>query len=121
MTNLSTTSRQPWLTRGRLLVGLPLGLGALVSFGLMAVGVRPLLQTVQGLEEKRDTLLSLQRSAPALEHQLNQAETELRIAEEKQELVILVTPSIIDDEVGGSYGYGYRPSTKEARQVMGSS
>ena len=88
MTNLSTTSRQPWLTRGRLLVGLPLGLGALVSFGLMAVGVRPLLQTVQGLEEKRDTLLSLQRSAPALEHQLNQAETELRIAEEKQALLL---------------------------------
>ena len=28
MTNLSTTSSQPWLTRGRLLVGLPLGLGA---------------------------------------------------------------------------------------------
>ena len=88
MTNLSTTSRQPWLTRGRLLVGLPLGLGALVSFGLMAVGVRPLLQTVQGLEERRDTLLSLQRSAPALERQLNQAETELRMAEEKQALLL---------------------------------
>ena len=38
---------------------------------------------------------------------------------EKQELVILVTPSIVDDEEGGSYGYGYRPSTKEARQLMG--
>ena len=88
MTNLSTTSRQPWLTRGRLLVGLPLGLGALVSFGLMTVGVRPLLQTVQGLEERRDTLLSLQRSAPALERQLNQAEIELRIAEEKQALLV---------------------------------
>ena len=88
MTNLSTTSRQPWLTRGRLLVGLPLGLGALVSFGLMAVGVRPLLQTVQGLEERRGTLLSLQRSAPALERQLNQAETELRMAEEKQALLL---------------------------------
>ena len=88
MTNLSTTSRQPWLTRGRLLVGLPLGLGALVSFGLMTVGVRPLLQTVQGLEERRDTLLSLQRSAPALKRQLNQAEAELRIAEEKQVLLV---------------------------------
>ena len=40
---------------------------------------------------------------------------------EKQELVILVIPSIIDDEIGDSYGYGYRPSTKEARQLMGSS
>ena len=37
----------------------------------------------------------------------------------KQELVILVTPSIVDDEAGGSYGYGYRPSTREARQLMG--
>ena len=58
------------------------------EFGLMAVGVRPLLQTVQGLEDRRDTLLSLQRSAPALERQLNQAETELRIAEEKQALLL---------------------------------
>ena len=88
MTNLSTTSRQPWLTRGRLLVGLPLGLGVLVSFGLMTVGVRPLLQTVQGLEERRDTLLSLQRSAPALERQLNQAETELQMAEQKQAFLV---------------------------------
>ena len=38
---------------------------------------------------------------------------------DKQELVILVTPSIVDDEAGGSYGYGYRPSTREARQLMG--
>ena len=38
---------------------------------------------------------------------------------EKQELVILVTPSIVDDESGGAYGYGYRPSTREARQLMG--
>ncbi|EAU75105.1 possible general (type II) secretion pathway protein D precursor [Synechococcus sp. RS9916] len=40
---------------------------------------------------------------------------------EKQELVILVTPSIVDDEAGGAYGYGFRPSTKEARQLMGPS
>ena len=39
---------------------------------------------------------------------------------QKQELVILVTPSIVDDEAGGTYGYGYRPSTREARQLMGS-
>ena len=37
---------------------------------------------------------------------------------QKNELVILVTPSIIDDEDGGSYGYGYRPSTRDARQLM---
>ena len=88
MTNLSTTFSPPWLTRGRLLVGLPLGLGVLVSAAVVVLGVRPLLQTVQGLEERRVTLLGLQRSAPALERQLNQAEIELRIAEEKQALLV---------------------------------
>ena len=88
MTNLSTTSPQPWLTRGRLLVGLPLGLGVLASAAVVLVAVGPLSQTVQGLDERRDTLLSLQRSAPALKRQLNQAEAELRIAEEKQALLV---------------------------------
>jgi len=38
----------------------------------------------------------------------------------KRELVILVTPKIIDDTEGGAYGYGYRPSLPAARQVTGS-
>ena len=88
MTNLLTTPRRPWLTRGRLLVGLPLGFAVVVSAAVVVLGVRPLLQTLQGLQERRDTLLSLQRSAPALERQLNQAEAELRIAEEKQALLV---------------------------------
>ena len=88
MTNLLMTPRQPWLTRGRLLVGLPLGFAVVVSAAVVVLGVRPLLQTLQGLEERRDTLLSLQRSEPALERQLNQAEAELRIAKEKQALLV---------------------------------
>ena len=36
----------------------------------------------------------------------------------KNELVILVTPRIIDDTQGGSYGYGYSPNLPAARQVM---
>lgn len=36
----------------------------------------------------------------------------------KQELVIVVTPRIVDDEQGGSYGYGYEPSSKDARQMI---
>ena len=88
MTNLSTMSSQSWLTRGRLLVGLPLGLGVLVSVAVVVLGLRPLLQTVQGLEERRDTLLGLQRSLPALESQLSQAEVELRVAVEKQALLL---------------------------------
>ena len=39
---------------------------------------------------------------------------------EKRELVILVTPRIIDDLQGGTYGYGYRPSLPAARQLTGS-
>ena len=36
----------------------------------------------------------------------------------KSELVIVVTPRIIDDEQGGSYGYGYQPSSAEARRLI---
>ena len=39
----------------------------------------------------------------------------------KNELVILVTPRIIDDQHGGTYGYGYQPSIPAARQLTGSS
>ncbi len=36
----------------------------------------------------------------------------------KRELVILVTPRIVDDEQGGNYGYGYRPDLPAARRMM---
>ena len=85
MSNRLTTSR---LTRRRLLVGLPLGLGVLVSAAVLLVAVRPLFQRLQGLQARRDTLLSLQHRAPALERQLSQAEAELRIAEEQQALLV---------------------------------
>ena len=38
----------------------------------------------------------------------------------KNELVIIVTPSILDDDNGGAYGYGYRPGTSEATRLIGS-
>ena len=37
---------------------------------------------------------------------------------QKRELVIMVTPKIIDDELGGAYGYGFRPDTEEARRMI---
>jgi len=37
----------------------------------------------------------------------------------KRELVILVTPRILNDSDGGSFGYGYQPSTPEARRLVG--
>jgi type IV pilus assembly protein PilQ len=39
----------------------------------------------------------------------------------KRELVILVSPRIIDDTQGGSWGYGYQPSTRDTRRFMGTS
>ena len=38
---------------------------------------------------------------------------------QKRELVIMVTPRILDDSQGGGYGYGFRPTTPEARSVLG--
>ena len=37
----------------------------------------------------------------------------------KRELVIMVTPKVINDESGGMYGYGYQPASMPARQWLG--
>ena len=37
----------------------------------------------------------------------------------KRELVIMVTPRIINDTEGGTWGYGYQPSSRDARRFMG--
>ena len=39
----------------------------------------------------------------------------------KSELVIMVTPRIIDDTDGGGYGYGYRTQTSEAQRMLSGS
>jgi type IV pilus assembly protein PilQ len=38
----------------------------------------------------------------------------------KRELVILVTPRIVNDDEGGTFGYGYRPETRDATRLLGS-
>ena len=35
---------------------------------------------------------------------------------QRRELVILVTPRVIDDDRGGVYGYGYKPETQEGKR-----
>ena len=64
-------------------MGLPLGLGVVVSAVLLGA-LPPVVQAIRDLEVRRDDLRSLQRSLPALERQLAQAEAELLIAQEKQ-------------------------------------
>jgi type IV pilus assembly protein PilQ len=36
----------------------------------------------------------------------------------KRELVILVTPRIINDNEGGTFGYGYQPGTNDSRRLL---
>ena len=36
----------------------------------------------------------------------------------KRELVIMVTPRIINDHEGGGYGYGYQPSTNTTKELL---
>jgi type IV pilus assembly protein PilQ len=40
---------------------------------------------------------------------------------EKRELVIMVTPRIINDDQGGAFGYGYQPATRQVRDFLGTS
>jgi len=37
---------------------------------------------------------------------------------EKRELVVVVTPKVINDAQGGGYGYGYEPTTQEAKKLI---
>jgi type IV pilus assembly protein PilQ len=37
---------------------------------------------------------------------------------QKRELVVMVTPRIINDTEGGTYGYGYEPTSRDARKFM---
>ncbi|MFM7732083.1 MAG: type II secretion system protein GspD, partial [Cyanobium sp.] len=37
---------------------------------------------------------------------------------QKRELVIMVTPRIINDTEGGTYGYGWQPGTPQSRELM---
>lgn len=37
---------------------------------------------------------------------------------EKRELVIVVTPRIVDDEQGGVYGYGFLPASQESKRFV---
>ena len=37
---------------------------------------------------------------------------------EQNELMVIVTPKILDDEQGGRFGYGYRPGTAAGSQLI---
>ena len=88
MTNLIASARHQWITRGRVLVGLPIALGLLICVPLLLVVLRPAWQDMQELERRRDSLQQLQRNLPALEKQLEQASAALKAAEFQQASLI---------------------------------
>ena len=88
MTNLIPSARRRWITRGRLLVGVPIALGLFISLPLFLMVLRPIWQDVQELERRRDSLLQLQRNLPALEQQLEKESVALMQAEHQQALLI---------------------------------
>ena len=88
MINLIFSSRRRWITRGRVLVGLPIAFGFFLSLPLLLLVLRPIGQDVQELERRRDSLLQLQRNLPALEQQLAKESVALMQAEHQQALLI---------------------------------
>ena len=88
MTNLIPSARRQWITRGRLLVGVPIAFGLFISLPLFLMVLRPIWQDAQELERRRDSLLQLQRNLPALEQQLEKESVALMQAENQQALLI---------------------------------
>ena len=88
MTNLISSGRRPWVTRGRVLVGLPISLGLLISVPVLFVALLPAWQDVQELERRRDSLLVLLRNLPVLVKQLETESTALAEAQQQQALLL---------------------------------
>ena len=88
MTNLIPSARRRWITRGRVLVGLPIAFGFFLNLPLFLLVLQPIWQDAQELERRRDSLLQLQRNLPALEQQLEKESVALMQAENQQALLI---------------------------------
>lgn len=88
MTNLIPSESRQWITRGRVLVTLPIALSLSLSLPFVLVALRPAWQDVRELERRRDDLLQLQRDLPALTLRLQRETTALEQAEQQQALLI---------------------------------
>ena len=88
MTNLIPSERRQPLTRGRVLVGLPIVVGILLSAPVVALLLRPLWQDVNDLQQRRDVLLDLQRNIPSLERKLEAENDSLGQAKQQQILLL---------------------------------
>ena len=88
MTNLIPSGRRQWITRGRVVVGLPIAFGLLLSLPLLLLVLRPAWEEIQELERRRDSLLTLQANLPEVERQLKKESSALEQAQRQQALLI---------------------------------
>lgn len=91
MTNLRAGSSVPWLTRERVLVGMPIVISGLVLLGLGIVVMAPALVRIDELQTEVVDLQAKQQNLPILRKQLVKAEQEQqRLLDQQSMLVDLI-------------------------------
>ena len=88
MTNLRNGASSAALSRDRILVGTPLLIGVALAMGVGFGMLRPTLERVDALEARLADLQGQQRSLPALERRLVEAQTRLGLREQKQVVLL---------------------------------
>ena len=88
MTNFSGSQRLAWLSRERVLIGVPALVGLVLAIGLGLGFARPSLQRVNALKDRLADLASVEQSLPLLIRNLGEAELSQRQAEQQQALLV---------------------------------
>ena len=88
MTNLAAGSSPSLLSRDRILLGVPLLVGALIAAGIGWFLLRPAQERVVLLETRVEELSALQRQLPLLDRQLVEANAKFAKAQQQQALLL---------------------------------
>ena len=88
MTNLVQAKGSTLISRERLLVGGPLLLGVLVAAACGWFLLRPALQRIETLEQRRDELEQVQSSLPLLDQRIKASLDALRLAQQQQTVLV---------------------------------
>ena len=88
MTNLAAGSPPSLLSRDRILLGVPLLVGALIAAGIGWFLLRPAQERFVVLETRVEELSALQRQLPLLDRQLVKANAKFAKAQQQQALLL---------------------------------